>query len=69
MKKLNTLLVLAALGASSSAFAAQFSELDADANGVISKEEAAVDADLAAKFDELDSNKDGVLSAEEFANA
>jgi len=47
--------------------AAMMAELDADANGSISKEEAAAHEGLMAKFDELDADANGEISAEELA--
>lgn len=46
---------------------AMLAELDADASGSISKEEAAANEDLVAKFDELDADANGEISAEELA--
>ncbi|RZF81784.1 calmodulin, partial [Pseudoalteromonas sp. CO325X] len=46
MKRMTSTLALITLAASSAAFAADFSTLDADGNGAISKQEAAVDAEL-----------------------
>ncbi|MEQ3456675.1 calmodulin, partial [Pseudoalteromonas sp. Cnat2-41] len=50
-------------------FAADFSTLDADGNGAISKQEAAVDAELSKHFDKLDTDGNGELSKEEFEQA
>ncbi|MBS3796981.1 MULTISPECIES: EF-hand domain-containing protein [unclassified Pseudoalteromonas] len=71
MKTTNTLLAMAILASSSTAFAgtgATFESLDVDGNGSISKEEASADAEVMAKFDELDIDGNGELSPEEFAN-
>jgi hypothetical protein len=44
-----------------------FEELDANGDGAISKEEAAVDPALAQAFDTLDKDADGKLSPAEYA--
>jgi hypothetical protein len=44
---------------------ADYSKLDANGDGKVSKDEAMGDATLSAKFDELDKNKDGSLSTAE----
>lgn len=43
-----------------------FKELDANSDGAISKEEAAVDPPLAQAFDTLDKDADGKLSPAEY---
>jgi hypothetical protein len=43
-----------------------FKELDANSDGVISKEEAAVDPPLVQAFDTLDRDADGKLSPSEY---
>ena len=69
MKRMTSTLTLITLAASSAAFAADFSTLDADGNGAISKQEAAVDAELSKHFDKLDTDGNGELSKEEFEQA
>lgn len=44
-----------------------FEELDANGDGAISKEEAAIDPALAQAFDTLDKDADGKLSPAEYA--
>lgn len=44
-----------------------FEELDANADGAISKDEAAVDPPLAQAFGTLDTDADGRLTPEEYA--
>jgi Ca2+-binding EF-hand superfamily protein len=48
---------------------ATFKRVDANADGKISKEEAAAMPGLSAKFVELDRDKDGALSLAEFSVA
>ncbi|WP_064435987.1 calmodulin [Pseudoalteromonas neustonica] len=70
MNTLNKTLALIALASSSVAFAAtDFDTLDVDGNGVISQQEASVDATISAKFAELDTDQNGELSKEEFSQA
>lgn len=49
------------------AMEAAFTRADGNADGKLSKEEAALMPAIAAKFDQLDANKDAFLSMEEFA--
>ena len=49
------------------AMEAAFTRADGNADGKLSKEEAARMPAIAAKFDQLDANKDAFLSMEEFA--
>ena len=49
------------------AIEAAFAKADANADGKLSKEEAAMLPAVAAKFAELDKNKDGFLTLAEFA--
>ena len=46
---------------------AAFTRADTNADGKLSKDEAARMPAIAAKFDELDTNKDGSLTMDEFA--
>ena len=48
---------------------AAFTKADANADGKLTKDEAAKLPAVAAKFDELDKNKDGSLSLDEFSTA
>ena len=43
-----------------------FADVDADANGLISEEEAAVHESLADNFDQVDANSSGYVSRSEF---
>ena len=49
------------------AIEAAFTKADANGDGKLSKEEAAMVPSVAAKFAELDKNKDGFLTLAEFA--
>lgn len=69
MKRMTSTLALITLAASSAAFAADFSTLDADGNGAISVQEASVDAALMEQFDKLDTDGNGELSKAEFEKA
>lgn len=68
-------LIVASTFVASAAFAAtamagdsdHFSKLDADGNGMISTEEAAVDPQLVLDWDNADVNKDGQLERAEFS--
>lgn len=60
---LTTLLMLAAANAFASNDA--FNKLDADSDGLISREEAKVDATLSAIFNDLDVDFEGYLSKAE----
>lgn len=46
-----------------------FKRLDANGDGLISREEAAVARGVAKHFDQADTNRDGSLSAPEFESA
>ena len=50
------------------AMEAAFAKADANSDGKLSKEEAAMYPAIAVRFDELDKNKDGALSLAEFAD-
>lgn len=68
MNSLIKVAALAALSCSTTAFAAEssdYSKLDTNGDGKISKDEAKADPEMAAKFDELDTNKDGSLTSSE----
>ena len=47
------------------ASSADYTKLDANGDGVISKSEASADPTLSAKFDKLDADKNGSLSTTE----
>lgn len=47
----------------------EFSTLDANGDGVISKEEARTQASLAAIFADVDANNNGKLDSQEYAEA
>ena len=49
--------------------AADYSKLDANGDGSISKDEAKGDPTLSAKFSELDKDKNGTLSSTELSGA
>ena len=55
----------AVAGATSSERAPRFDRLDSNADGKLSRAEAAARPELAQKFEQLDSNKDGFLSRDE----
>ncbi|CAM4381070.1 EF-hand domain-containing protein [Pseudoalteromonas ostreae] len=68
MKHINTALAIFALAASSTAFAAvNFDTFDTNGDGVISQQEASVNAQLVEIFADLDTDQNGELSKEEFA--
>jgi hypothetical protein len=46
-----------------------YSKLDVNGDGKISKDEASADATLSAKFSELDTDKNGALSSTELSAA
>ena len=48
--------------------ATDYSKLDVNGDGNISKDEASADATLSAKFDELDKDKSGTLSTTELSS-
>ena len=50
------------------ASSADYTKLDTNGDGVISKSEAAADPTLAAKFDKLDADKNGSLSTTELSS-
>lgn len=47
----------------------EFTTLDANGDGYVSKDEAKANAQLQAKWDELDADKNGSLSSSEYAKA
>ena len=55
--------------AQSSGQAADYSKLDANGDGSISKDEAKADPTLSAKFMDLDKDKNGTLSSTELSAA
>ncbi len=74
MKNTNLMLVLAMTLGASSVVVADSSDaselwkaLDANKDGVISKDEAATSQDVSAQWNLLDLNQDGVLSEKEFS--
>ena len=73
MKNLRSILVLAiAIGGSSAAIATSdagelWKALDANKDGVISKDEASASEVVSAQWNLLDLNQDGVLSEKEFS--
>ena len=74
MKKL-MMLVLAGLFSAGAAFAGgddekvDFSKLDQDGDGQLSRTEVAQNAELAAQFSTIDANGDGYLAEDEVSNA
>jgi Ca2+-binding EF-hand superfamily protein len=46
-----------------------FKRLDANQDGMISREEAARQSGMSDRFEQLDQNRDGQLSSEEFGRA
>ncbi|HEY3488249.1 MAG TPA: EF-hand domain-containing protein [Gammaproteobacteria bacterium] len=54
---------------SSQSASGNFSNLDKDSNGEISRKEASSQADLARIFDRADSNRDGSLTQNEYQKA
>ncbi|MBE0370754.1 EF-hand domain-containing protein [Pseudoalteromonas sp. MMG013] len=66
MKIFTALFTAILLGVSHGAIASNFSSLDSDKDGFISKSEAAHSESLLKVFDLLDSDKDGKLSKKEF---
>jgi hypothetical protein len=76
-RKIHCLAAIAAVALAGSAFAGDLgidakanvslSSIDTDADGKVSKTEAASNEKLAQKFDSLDANKDGNLDKGEFA--
>ncbi|MCF6437224.1 EF-hand domain-containing protein [Pseudoalteromonas sp. MMG022] len=67
MNSLKTLIGSLLVLSSSAALAASFSDYDANQDGLISKEEAAVSVELSEAFDKLDTDKDGMLNEKEFS--
>ena len=66
----STLMLMLTAGtvfAQSGSDAPSFMQIDANADGRISKEEARADARVAERFQEADTDRDGHLSLEEFS--
>ncbi len=73
---MNKLIVLlAALGLGATAYAGDmdkaksFNDLDANSDGLLTKEEAATDQKISADFTAADTNQDGYVTAAEFDEA
>ncbi len=65
---INKILIAVSLAfVASSSFASDFSALDADKDGLISKDEASVSQTVTQQWDMLDVNKDGYLEKAELA--
>ena len=65
---LNKLLIAVSFAfIANSAFADAFSDMDADKNGAISKDEASVSETITQQWDLIDVNQDGSINAEEFS--
>ncbi|HEY9198385.1 MAG TPA: calmodulin [Gammaproteobacteria bacterium] len=62
-----TALVLLAASAVQAETQPGFQSLDADANGYLSQQEAASNADVAKRWTDLDTNKDNMLDKSEFS--
>ncbi len=60
-------LLLLATPALSESGVPSFAELDANQDGMISRDEARADERVAASFADVDQDRDGYLSPEEFA--
>ncbi|MEM7504080.1 MAG: hypothetical protein AAF417_18710 [Pseudomonadota bacterium] len=70
MKNLFTVVLLSLAGLAMAQSAPEepgFLQLDIDADGRLSKNEAQADARVAEKFDEADKDRDGYLNLQEFA--
>ena len=71
MKSATTIMLLALLAMATPALSESevpsFAMLDANYDGLISRDEARADERVAAGFAEADQDRDGYLSAEEFA--
>lgn len=65
--KIQTLTAVAALALAGTAIANEMSSVDKNADGKVTKAEAASNQQLSQKFDSLDANKDGNLDKGEFA--
>ena len=67
MFAVGTLLLLAGMAfAQDEAQEPDFLQLDTNADGRVSKDEAQADARVAEQFDDGDANRDGYLSVQEF---
>lgn len=68
LSKISSLTAVAALALAGSAFAGdKMSSVDKNADGKVTKAEAASNKQLSTQFDSLDANKDGNLDKAEFA--
>ena len=71
--KVTSIVLLSSLFAATSAYAATgekpviFDDIDADASGCISKDEAAVRQDLIDNYANIDTDKDGKLCVDEYS--
>ena len=71
--KVTSIILLSGLFAATSAYAAMgekpviFDDIDTDANGCISKDEAAVRQDLIDNYANIDTDKDGKLCVDEYS--
>jgi len=68
-KGLFTLPMLVFAGAAFAQEQPDFSELDADGDGMITQEEATQNPQVADRFDQLDINQDGQIDRAEYARA
>lgn len=62
-----TALILLAASAAQAETQPGFQNLDADANGYLSPQEAASNADISKRWNDLDTNKDNMLDKTEFS--
>lgn len=64
---ITTVFLLLAASAAQAETRPGFQNLDADANGYLSQQEAASNADVAKRWNDLDTNKDNMLDKTEFS--